>query len=127
MFFHSCPLKILYLLYKLILVLNSVTVNTGDQRWRTKQSETSKQIFVVKITYYIYVQVRTRIPVSLDLSVTIGPRDIPHRRGSGSGTGSLAPQSRGPVPDSETVPVLSIITFAYSSILSCFKQQTFTL
>ena len=37
------------------------------------------------------MQVRTRIIVSLDLSVvvsqTTGPRDIPHRRGSGSGTG----------------------------------------
>ena len=54
------------------------------------------------------MQVWTRIPVSLDLSVvvsqTIGPRDIPHRRGSVSGIGPLAPQSRGPAPDSETVP-----------------------
>ena len=54
------------------------------------------------------MQVRTRIPVSLDLSVavsqTTGPGDIPHRRGSVSGTGPLAPQSRGTVPDSETVP-----------------------
>ena len=40
-------------------------------------------------------------PVSLDLSVvvskTTGPRDSPHRRGSGSGTGSLETVSRGPV------------------------------
>ena len=87
-----------------------MTVKTDDQRWRTKQSETSTQVFVGKITKYIYVQVRTRIPVSLDLSVvvsqTTGPRDIPHRQGSVSGTGSLAPQSRGPVPDPETVPFL---------------------
>ena len=42
-------------------------------------------------------------PVSLDLSVvvsqTTGPRDSPHRRGSGSGTGPLESVSRGPVPD----------------------------
>ena len=54
------------------------------------------------------MQVRTRIPVSLDISVvvsqTTGPRDIPNRRGSVSGTGPLAPQPRGPVPDPETVP-----------------------
>ena len=40
---------------------------------------------------------------SLDLSVvvsqTTGPRDSPHRRGSGSGTGPLESVSRGPVPD----------------------------
>ena len=54
------------------------------------------------------MHVRTRIPVSLDLSVAVSqttrPRDIPRRRGAVSGTGPLAPQSRGPVPDSETVP-----------------------
>ena len=37
------------------------------------------------------MQVRARIPISLDFSVvvsqTTGPRDIPHRRGSESGTG----------------------------------------
>ena len=42
-------------------------------------------------------------PVSLGLSVVVlqytGPRDIPHRRGSGSGTGPLEQVSRGPVPD----------------------------
>ena len=49
------------------------------------------------------------------------PRDIPHRRGPGSGTGPLesvsrgpvtgpvASQSRGPLPDSETVPCLKKI------------------
>ena len=41
--------------------------------------------------------------VFLDLSVvvsqTTGPRDIPHRPGSGSGTGPLESVSRGPVPD----------------------------
>ena len=40
-------------------------------------------------------------PVSLDLSVvvsqTTGPRDSPHRRGSGSGTGPLESVSWGPV------------------------------
>ena len=55
------------------------------------------------------MQVRTHIPVSLDLSVvvsqTTGPRDIPHRRGLEFGTGPLVPQSRGPVPDPETVPL----------------------
>ena len=30
--------------------MNSVTVNTDDQRWRTKQSETSTRVFVGKIT-----------------------------------------------------------------------------
>ena len=54
------------------------------------------------------MQVRTRILVSLDLSVavsqTTGPGNIPHRHGSVSGTGPLARQSRSPVPDSETVP-----------------------
>ena len=40
--------------------------------------------------------------VSLDSSVvvsqTTGPRDSPHRRGSGSGAGPLESMSRGPVP-----------------------------
>ena len=51
-------------------------------------------------------------PVSLDLSVvvsqTTGPRDSPHRRGSGSGTGPLESVSMGPVPDPETVPKKNI-------------------
>ena len=41
-------------------------------------------------------------PVSQDLSVVsqnTGPRDSPHRRASGSGTGPLESVSRGPVPD----------------------------
>ena len=42
-------------------------------------------------------------PVSQDLSAvvsqTTGPRDSPHRRGSGSGTGPLESVSRCPVPD----------------------------
>ena len=46
-------------------------------------------------------------PVSLGLSVvvsqTTGPRDIPHRQGSGSGTQPLKLVSRGPVPDPETL------------------------
>ena len=46
-------------------------------------------------------------PVSLGLSVvvsqTTGSRDIPHRRGSGSGTGPLEWVARGPVPDPETL------------------------
>ena len=70
-----------------------MTVNTDwfpfeDQRWRTKQSETSTRVFVGKITVTTYT---CRYgPVSLDLSVvvsqTTGPRDSPHRRGSGFGT-----------------------------------------
>ena len=72
-----------------------------DQRWRTKQSETSTCVFVGKITVTTYT---CRYgPVSLDLSVvvsqTTGPRDSPLRRGSGSGTGPLESVSRGPVAD----------------------------
>ena len=81
-----------------------MTVNTywfpfEDQRWRTKQSETSTGVFVGKITVTTYT---CRYgPVSLDLSavVSTGPRDSPHRRGSVSGTGPLESVSRGPVPD----------------------------
>ena len=77
-----------------------MTVNTDwfpfeDQRWRTN----STGVFVGKITVTTYT---CRYgPVSLDLSVsqTTGPRDSPHRRGSGSGTGPLESVSRGPVPD----------------------------
>ena len=72
-----------------------------DQRWRTKQSETSTQVFVGKVTVTTYT---CRYgPVSLDLSVvvsqTTGPGDSPHRCGSESGTGPLESVSRGPVPD----------------------------
>ena len=79
-----------------------MTVNTDwfpfeDQRWRTN----STRVFVGKITVTTYT---CRYgPVSLDLSVvvsqTTGPRDSPHRRGSGSGTGPLESVSRGTVPD----------------------------
>ena len=83
-----------------------MTVNTDDQRWRTKQSETLTRVFVGKKTVSKYT---CRCgPVSLDVSVVVSqttvPRDILHRPGSVSGTGTLAPQSRGPVPDPETVP-----------------------
>ena len=51
------------------VVLNSVTVNTGDQRWRTKQSETSTRDFVGKITVTTYM---CRYgPVSIDLSEVV--------------------------------------------------------
>ena len=39
-----------------------------------------------------------------ELKCTTGPRDIPCRIGSGSGTGPLDCESRDPVPDSETLP-----------------------
>ena len=79
-----------------------MTVNAGwfpfvDQRWRTNPT----LVFVGKITVTTYTC--RYVPVSLDLSVvvsqTTGPRDSPHRRGSGSGTGPLESVSRGPVPD----------------------------
>ena len=59
------------------------------------------ELLLVKITVTTYM---CRYgPVSLDLSVvvsqTTGPRDIPHRRGSVSGTGPVESVSRGPVPD----------------------------
>ena len=41
----------------------------------------------------------TDLDLSVVVSQTTGPRDIPHRRGSGSGTGPLESVSRGPVPD----------------------------
>ena len=79
-----------------------MTVNTywfpfEDQSWRTKQRE----FLLVKLTVTTYM---CRYgPVFLDLSVVVsqstGPRDSPHRRGSGSGTGPLESVSRGPVPD----------------------------
>ena len=56
-----------------------------DQRWRTKQSETSTRVFVSNIAVTTYT---CRYgPVSLDLSVialqpTV-PRDIPQRGDSG--------------------------------------------
>ena len=83
-----------------------MAVNTDDQRWRKKQNETSTRVLVGKITVRTYT---CRYgPVSLDMSVvvsqTTGPRDIPNKRGSVSGTGPLAPQPRGPIPDPETVP-----------------------
>ena len=46
-----------FLLYELIQdlpYLNSVTVNIDDQRWRTKQSETSTRVFIGKITVSTY-------------------------------------------------------------------------
>ena len=65
------------------------------------------------------MQVKTRIPVSLDLSVvvsqTTGPRDIPHRSGLESGTGTLAPQSRGPVPRCRTTRPKTISAHANSA------------
>ena len=83
-----------------------MTLNTDwfpfeDQRWRTKQSETSTRVFVGKITVTPYM---CRYgPISRDLSVvvsqTTGPRDSPQRRCSGSGTGPLESVSRGLVPD----------------------------
>ena len=57
------------------------------------------EFFVGKITVTTYTY--RYGPVSLDLSVvvsqTTGPRDSPHRRGSGSGTGPLESVSRSPV------------------------------
>ena len=59
------------------------------------------EFFVGKITVTTYTCMYG--PISLDLSVvvsqTTGPRDSPHRRGLGSGTGPLESVSRGPVPD----------------------------
>ena len=89
----------LYLLYKLNC-LKSVTHDSKYRLvslwgWRTKQNETSTWVFFGKITVTTYT---CRYgPVSLDLST--GPRDSPHRRGSGSGTGPLESVSRGLVPD----------------------------
>ena len=41
--------------FKFILqCFNSVTVNTDDQRWQTKQSETSTRVFVGKIAVTTY-------------------------------------------------------------------------
>ena len=79
-----------------------MTVNTDwfpfeDQRWRTKQSETSTGVFVGKITVTTYI--RAGVDLSVVVSQTTGPRDSPHRRGSESGTGLLESVSRGPVPD----------------------------
>ena len=59
------------------------------------------EFFVGKITVTTYT-CRYGL-VFLDLSVvvsqTTGPRDIPHRQGPGSGTRPLESVSRGPVPE----------------------------
>ena len=86
----------------------SKTVNTDwfpfeDQSWRTKQSEISTWVFVGKITVTTYTC--RYDPVSLDLSVTTGPRDSPHRRGSVSCTGPLESVSRGPLPNPRSLEV----------------------
>ena len=47
---------------------------------------------------------------------TPGPRDSPHRIGSGSGTKPLDYESRDPVPDPETLP------FKYHSIFEKTKS-----
>ena len=53
---------------------------------------------------------------------TPGPRDSPHRIGSGSGTGPLDYESRDPVPDPETLPFKYFLA-NYHSILKKSKKK----
>ena len=57
---------------------------------------------------------------SYPLQCTPGPRDSPHKIGSGSGTGLLDYESRDPVPDPETLPFKY---FFWPTIILSKKKQ----